>query len=395
MVSKPFRWLYRRWPLLTGATSIALAGGFLFTPLVCGWTSPPTLRREGAQRAVERARQLGGQHWAPDELRRAETSLRAGLLEHRVQELRFVLRRDYRSARQTFRIAEEQAGDAARAAEERHAAARTSAERALQEAGDSVEIAASVPAAATLVPAVRIKLQRARYRLLEAHNLLAVGEYAAVEERCNAARREAERFLNQAGAVLQRFVDGDQVREWRRWIAQTVDWSRDHGMPAIVVNKERNELTLYAGGRSLRSYPVEIGMNSTGQKVRAGDSATPEGRYRIVSKKGPGQSTYYRALLLDYPNSEDRQRFEQAKRAGRIPRGARLGGLIEIHGEGGRGGDWTRGCVALRNSDLDDLAARVPVGTPVTIVGGDGRNGKYSNIARSIAPHVDETVHRD
>jgi len=68
----------------------------------------------------------------------------------------------------------------------------------------------------------------------------------------------------------------------------------------------------------------------------------------------------------------------------RIPRGASMGGLIEIHGNGGRGKDWTKGCVALRNSDMDDLFRRTSVGTPVTIVGGDGQ-GVFARLVREHA----------
>ena len=115
-------------------------------------------------------------------------------------------------------------------------------------------------------------------------------------------------------------------------------------------------------------------------KRSQGDRATPEGRYRIVKKKDVGQSIYHRALLLDYPNAEDRKRFAAAMKRGEIPRASAIGGLIEIHGDGGRGQNWTDGCVALRNSDMDELFARVPVGTRVTIVGGDGSDGAFSSL---------------
>jgi murein L,D-transpeptidase YafK len=107
-------------------------------------------------------------------------------------------------------------------------------------------------------------------------------------------------------------------------------------------------------------------MNS---KVRAGDDATPEGRYRITQVRGPNQTRYYRALMLDYPNAEDLARFRKLKRAGRVSRRDDVGSLIEIHGHGGRSQDWTKGCVALDNDDMDDLVPRVRVGTAVTIVG--------------------------
>jgi len=141
---------------------------------------------------------------------------------------------------------------------------------------------------------------------------------------------------------------------------------------------------LLSKGTPVRTYDAEVGSNALGVKQRQGDRATPEGRYHIVKKKDRGQSRYYRALLLDYPNDADRQRFAAAQRRGEIPRGARIGGLIEIHGDGGRGQNWTEGCVALSNRDLDDLYPRVGAGTRVTIVGGDGRDGAFSDLLAQV-----------
>jgi murein L,D-transpeptidase YafK len=112
-----------------------------------------------------------------------------------------------------------------------------------------------------------------------------------------------------------------------------------------------------------------MGFNWIADKSRADDGATPEGRYRVV--KANKLSLYHKALLLDYPNATDRAEFAMARRRGEMPLTAGIGGLIEIHGEGGRGRDWTRGCVAVTNADMDELFARVPIGTPVTIVGSD------------------------
>jgi murein L,D-transpeptidase YafK len=124
-----------------------------------------------------------------------------------------------------------------------------------------------------------------------------------------------------------------------------------------------------------------MGANSLAQKYREGDMATPEGRYRVRQIKDRGQTRYYRALLLDYPTREDLRRIEAAKKAGAIPAGAHPGGLIEIHGEGGLGEDWTNGCVAVTNAHMDGLFELVRVGTPVTIVGGDGSQGAFSSLA--------------
>ena len=162
-------------------------------------------------------------------------------------------------------------------------------------------------------------------------------------------------------------------------VTETAAWSRTTGDTAIVVLKENHRVDVYDGGRVIRSYTADMGYRSVNDKLRSGDAATPEGRYRVTAKK-PG-STYYKALALNYPNDEDRAEFARLKNQRRIPPGASLGGLIEIHGEGGRGKDWTKGCVALANRDMDDLFRRAGVGTPVTIVGGDGQ-GVFARLVR-------------
>ena len=77
---------------------------------------------------------------------------------------------------------------------------------------------------------------------------------------------------------------------------------------------------------------------------------------------------YHRALLIDYPNANDRRDHAEAVRRGLVPGRRGSGGLIEIHGDGGRGQDWTNGCVALSDADIDRLFPEVEVGTPVTLV---------------------------
>jgi murein L,D-transpeptidase YafK len=89
----------------------------------------------------------------------------------------------------------------------------------------------------------------------------------------------------------------------------------------------------------------------------------------VVRRLGRGDTRYHRALLINYPNESDRVRFERARAAGTIPRGARIGGSIELHGSGGRQVDWTDGCVALTNRDMERVFAMVPIGSRVLIAG--------------------------
>ena len=72
---------------------------------------------------------------------------------------------------------------------------------------------------------------------------------------------------------------------------------------------------------------------------------------------------------MNYPNEDDLKRFKDNKKNGNIDQGARIGNLIEVHGHGGKGIDWTDGCVALSDADMDKLYPLCSVGTEVIIVG--------------------------
>ena len=170
--------------------------------------------------------------------------------------------------------------------------------------------------------------------------------------------------------LTSRLRDPAQLASWQQWRDETVAWSRRTGKVALVVNKLRNTITIYERGQAVASYVVDLGRRP-GRKTAAGDEATPEGRYHVAARKDRGESRFHRALQLDYPNADDLARLERLKRAGQVPASAAAGRNIEIHGEGGRRRDWTLGCIALTNGDMDAVFARAEVGTPVTIIGGD------------------------
>jgi L,D-peptidoglycan transpeptidase YkuD (ErfK/YbiS/YcfS/YnhG family) len=380
----------RRWgrglgaaPLRLGAAFAALAaggaGGVAATALP-GRTRVAEEEASAARRAVATARAVGAAEWGPELLQEAEAVLRASFAEERRQAARLFLLRDYRAARRGYERARTLAERAAREATHRRARAAESAAACIAEAHRALREARRAGRTVWLSAAGRARVARAEHALAEARALFATGSYARAHGAARAAADAAEHAVAEAVRLTARFRDPAQLRRWRAWAEETVRFSAETGAAAIVVNKDRGLLTLYVAGRPVRSYRAEFGRNAAAPKIHAGDLATPEGRYRIVAKKGPDATRYHKALLLDYPNETDRQRFESARRAGRVPPGARPGGLIEIHGEGGRGRDWTDGCVALSNVDMDDLFSRVGIGTPVTVIGGDGAGGRFSEL---------------
>lgn len=134
----------------------------------------------------------------------------------------------------------------------------------------------------------------------------------------------------------------------------------------IVVLKARRELILMRRGTELRKYLVALGQQPVGPKQRQGDMRTPEGLYRIDGRYKWSQ--YHRALHISYPNAED---LARARRLGVNP-----GGDILIHGlPNGQGSigkahrqtDWTWGCIAVTNEEIEEIWKLVPDGTVIEI----------------------------
>ena len=135
----------------------------------------------------------------------------------------------------------------------------------------------------------------------------------------------------------------------------------------LVVRKHERTLEVWWHGAQLKAYRVALGGEPVGAKQARGDQRTPEGVYTVVKRRK--NSLFHDALELSYPNADDRAR---AKVAGVAP-----GSGIEIHGL--REGfdwlgsahvlfDWTDGCIAVTNTEIEELVRAAPVGTVVEIL---------------------------
>lgn len=147
----------------------------------------------------------------------------------------------------------------------------------------------------------------------------------------------------------------------------------------IVVRKSARRLELYEAGKLMRTFRIGLGLNPVDDKTREGDRCSPEGSFYVTTKND--RSQFHRSLGISYPHLAaaergkrsgliSQQQYDEITRALRghsnPPQRTPLGGLILIHG-GGSQRDWTWGCVALDNADIDLLFPLVSVGTPVTI----------------------------
>jgi murein L,D-transpeptidase YafK len=134
----------------------------------------------------------------------------------------------------------------------------------------------------------------------------------------------------------------------------------------IVVTKHKRRLDLISNNQIIKSYKISLGRVPKGHKEYEGDKKTPEGLY-FINDKNPN-SGYYKNLGISYPNQQD---IEHAKSIGKSP-----GGLIKIHGMKNSIGwigrvhllfDWTMGCIALTDKEIDELYENIKIGTPIEI----------------------------
>ncbi len=338
---------------------------------------------DAARTAVRDARSADATRWAPDELLAAERLSREALIAHRTEEVRFWPVPDSGRVVRAYAEAERSAKNAIVHARERSTAAEHDATSRIEQARAIVSSSETLGLTIDIGAERRRTLAQAKSALEEARAYQDAGETGRASSLAQRATELAGQVHDGAAEVASRYADADTVERWRRWKVETIAWSRRESRPAIVVFKEAHLLALFVRGQMVSTYEVDLGVNWIADKAYEGDRATPEGRYRVVSRAAYPGSMYHKVLLLDYPNAEDRARFSRARRGGGLPASARIGGLIEIHGGGGRRQDWTTGCVALANPDIDELFRRVGVGTPVTIVGNDD----YGNIAEFAAQH--------
>lgn len=135
----------------------------------------------------------------------------------------------------------------------------------------------------------------------------------------------------------------------------------------IVVMKSKRIMLLLSEGNIIKAYKIALGKNPVGRKSTQGDGKTPEGRYYIVDRNS--HSNYFKSLKISYPNEND---LEKAQKLGVHP-----GGDIMIHGLSKRVEylgkyhileDWTEGCIAVTNEEMEEIWRIVPDGTPIEIL---------------------------
>ncbi len=210
------------------------------------------------------------------------------------------------------------------------------------------------------------KSNRGKTAFLEAQIELKKGEFIHAQRLLKKASEDLTMAEREAYSKLVGFYSN--YPRWQEDIQLAYTLSKK-GKTVVLVNKMEATCTVLKAGREYKEFQAEFGTDWMSDKTKNGDKATPEGIYKIVTKKSGSKTKYHKALLLNYPNNDDKKRFETLVKSGQIPATSSIGGLIEIHGTGGKGLNWTDGCIALENHEMDLLYNLCSVNTPVIIVG--------------------------
>ena len=141
---------------------------------------------------------------------------------------------------------------------------------------------------------------------------------------------------------------------------QKVPLPKSARVDRILISKSESRMWVFSGKTLLKSYKVATGSGGKGHKQVEGDKKTPEGEYFVSGKHASGQ--FFKFIGVSYPNAKDRRAFKKAMKEKKLPAGSRIGSAIGIHGEkkGWEGKphkliNWTLGCIAVDNDEIDEI----------------------------------------
>ncbi len=339
----------------------------IYGVLILTMDKPPLKEFKACQTILGKAKRANADVYAPEYYVTAERKYQSALIEWKIQNERVFFRRNYSKAKELVLTATLKAEEANASSGVNKNSLKMKYLKEIELLKHKLDNYHDVFIHLPLKVSVRKNYEFGKLSLEQGLNAFTSGDIMLATKRLNEGKVKIGIADKEVNDLIKEYFAN--FSKWKNWAATTIRQSAQNNSYAFVVDKIKHKGYLYLNGKLHKEYDVEFGRNWIGDKHFAGDKATPEGMYRVIKKMGNGGSKYYKAMLINYPNDEDYAAFNSKKRQGTLSRNSRIGGLIEIHGEGGKGADWTSGCIALSNPEIDELYSRAPVGMPVTIVG--------------------------
>lgn len=322
----------------------------------------------------------GAETYAPGEYTSYKKALLTGQENLRAEKARFLLFRDYTKIGNDFRNILKQGEDVRKTIQEQKEMKASNVLIQFSSLESRIRTLKELTHKINEGRLARKDLIKAELTLAEAGILIEKNDHINAENKFSTADILIKSAEEKILPIFNRYTDRNHINKWQRWVEETIAESKNNSAPAIIINKSERSLTIYKNGIPFRTYAVGLGRNGSNDKLHAGDNATPEGKYKII-KKLP-RSQYHKALLINYPNEEDKRQFIQNKKRGIVPGKTGIGGLIEIHG-GGKD-SMTQGCISMDNTMIDQVYSLVDTGTPVTIVGAVNPKNRLSTAIEGL-----------
>jgi len=331
------------------------------------WPEPPVKELKAASDAITAARDAEAGKYAPDLFKKTTRLYDSAMVHWQRENHRFILRRNYEKTRWFASEAAKTGMEAFAKASEKARSIHHTTAVTLEELENILANFKKIYSPLPLPKTLRENFNQAAMIISEAKLAREKSDFHIAEAKLEKAKKMLVASDRKARNLLEAYFSS--LPRWREWVDEAISRSARQNSTAVIVDKMAHTCRIYRNGKVAGEYDAEFGPNWMSQKMHKGDQATPEGVYQVTQKKDKRKTMYYKALLLNYPNNEDRARYKNNLGDGKFSSRLDIGGSIEIHGHGGRGFHWTNGCVSLNNKDMDAIFSMVAEGTPVVIVG--------------------------
>lgn len=335
---------------------------------------PPKEEIKNAIEAISAANKVEANKYAKKKLEASDKAFKLAMKEWELQNKKFFISRDYTAVRnlanQAILLGNEAWREASKEKDTISVNLRQQLRRIQFQINEFEKNYKNLPLSIETFK----QYSKSRMQYIEADTDFRKHQYYEASKAANEAEKRMSKTLTLAKSKLKDFYGNYPL--WKK-NAETARELSKKGQKVILINKLESTCYILKSGKIIAQYKAEFGTNWIGDKLVMGDNATPEGIYKVTQKKNGSKTKYYKSLLINYPNDEDQKRFEKLKKSGSISKRSKIGGLIQIHGFGGKGVNWTEGCIAVNNEDMDKIFNLAQVGTYVIIIGSEQSLNEY------------------
>jgi hypothetical protein len=357
----------RIWRNILIIASIAVGIVLIIVLMIRITPQPPEEEMKTAREALEQAEKFKADVYAKTLFAKARNYYDSAMVLWKTENQKFIYSRNYVKVAKYASLATKTANNAEENSISNSSNLKQKIKQKIADLTDLVTQNNDFFSTYPLSPETRNHISQGKMLLQEADVTYKKGLYLQSNRKLTDAEYLLTESYNVATSSLKNYFKSYST--WKTWADKAINESKKSSDYSIIIDKFSRKCLVYLKGVKKYEFTAELGKNWVGGKRVRGDQATPEGMYKITKKFEGSKTKYYKALLLDYPNDEDKERFRNEIASGSLPRNAKIGGLIEIHGNGGKGIDWTEGCIALTDREMDVVFNLVKAGTPVTIVG--------------------------